>query len=332
MPKATLEKSDVLDALAHFRAQGVMRPGLLRLQKHIGRGSIPRLRRLLHEIELEQLEQLAPALLERVPDPISMAAARLWAEMTQSLEAKEQEIEAQTQARLAALQERLDKADAALNAQREQYEQQQVEYRALGEQHARLEQQFQAQSQALAVKTQETSHLMRELAQAQEQIRHLRAEQAEQAKHAAQREAQYVARLDIERQRSQDEARAYQQRLEEKQSQLAAVQDALAAVRAEQAAQRAQQDTLERQLKQQLLEQAEQLDSLKAHRAEQQAYAEGLQNSLAYVMAHAEDWRQSCVNAQKRNTHLEAALRKAHQQISYLVKKQQNTANPPAEQ
>lgn len=95
MTRATVSKHDVAKALEEFRRQGLPPPGLHRLRQAIGHGSLARIKRLQTELNLERGERLTPEALAKLPDPISEAAARVWAELETAAEAMQQGIEAE---------------------------------------------------------------------------------------------------------------------------------------------------------------------------------------------------------------------------------------------
>ncbi len=93
MAAPTVSKQDVREALEHFAAQGVRTPGLLRLQKHLGRGSLPRIKRLMTEIQNEQIAPLLPGATPP-PDVITAAVTSIWNEMETAVAEREKELEA----------------------------------------------------------------------------------------------------------------------------------------------------------------------------------------------------------------------------------------------
>lgn len=79
MAESTVSKEDVRAALEQLAAQGVHSPGLHRLQKHIGRGSLPRIKRLVGEIQNERVAALLPGS-KPIPDPITALVSAIWNE------------------------------------------------------------------------------------------------------------------------------------------------------------------------------------------------------------------------------------------------------------
>lgn len=88
-------KDDVREALQAFLRRGVVRPGLHRLRAEIGRGSFARIRRFVNEIDDENYERLSGKQVAKLPDPISAAAAKLWAEIEEASESLQTSIEKQ---------------------------------------------------------------------------------------------------------------------------------------------------------------------------------------------------------------------------------------------
>jgi len=85
MPAPTLEKQDVVTVLESYRQRGERRPGLLKLLDEVGKlkgldrkvGSIPRLKKLLDEIDLAETHQRFE-INKPLPDPISALASQLY--------------------------------------------------------------------------------------------------------------------------------------------------------------------------------------------------------------------------------------------------------------
>ncbi|MDH5230247.1 MAG: DNA-binding protein [Gammaproteobacteria bacterium] len=96
----TLEKQDVKTVLENYRSQGKPPPGLHRMLEEVGKlngldrklGSIPRLKRLLDEIRMDELAKVYPDR-KRLPDPISAAASDLYNEILKPFEQQLDEIE-----------------------------------------------------------------------------------------------------------------------------------------------------------------------------------------------------------------------------------------------
>lgn len=123
MTRPTVSKRDVAAALDEFRRQGLPQPGLHRLRQAIGRGSLARIKRLQAELALERGERLTPEALAKVPDPISEAAARLWAELEAANDALQAGIEAQLKQAEQAMAEERTQRDAALAGKAAELEQ-----------------------------------------------------------------------------------------------------------------------------------------------------------------------------------------------------------------
>lgn len=222
MTTTKLTKQEVREALETFRRQGLPRPGLHRLRETIGHGSLARLKRLLQEIDLETVDQLAPETVARLPDPITVAAARVWQELEAASDALQNTIEAnlhQAQAvmhdQLQGLRTSLADAESALEtADRD---------------NARLTAQLEASETARA-------RLAPELERAQAEAARLRAELGAEERQAAAREAALTNELDAERSARQQDARQAEKRFENLQASLDAARAEVAGLRESHAA------------------------------------------------------------------------------------------------
>jgi chromosome segregation ATPase len=228
MPAVTLSKDEVRNALQHFRQTGRPRPGLHRLLQHIGHGSIPRLKRLMQEIDLEEIHHLDRRLVEQLPDPVTLAAANLWNEMASAVEGLERDAETRIRDRIAAVQAREQEALAEIEQLKERLARAE---QAATEQAAAHEQEVNAHAQTAERLTQQSA-LAQRLAEELEREKHAHQEtrallSALDQKSMA-REGELLARIDTERQRTADEPRAAQQRLQQAQDETQALHATLA--------------------------------------------------------------------------------------------------------
>lgn len=92
MVAPTVSKQQVREALEAFAEQGVSSPGLIRLQKHIGHGSIPRIKRFVEEIKHEKIAPLLPGA-KPPPDSISAAVNAIWQDFEVAMAEREKELE-----------------------------------------------------------------------------------------------------------------------------------------------------------------------------------------------------------------------------------------------
>ena len=222
MTTTKLSKQDVRDALETFRRQGLPRPGLHRLRETIGHGSLARLKRLLQEIDLETVDQLAPETVAKLPDPITVAAARVWQELEAASDALQNTIEANLHQAQAVMHDQLqglrtslaDTESALETAERD---------------NARLTAQLEASETARA-------RLAPELERAQAEAARLRAELGAEERQAAAREAALTNELDAERSARQQDARKAEQRVETLQASLDAARAEVAGLKESHAA------------------------------------------------------------------------------------------------
>lgn len=311
MPQPTLHLSEVREALEHFRAQGVMQPGLLRLQRYIGHGSIPRLRRLLHEIQMETLDKLAPDMIERIPDPITKLAAQVWTEIENALEDKEQQLKDTAALEIEKAHVKVQALEQQLHALEDDCQTKQGEIDAEKQSVQALQDKLQAATEALMQAQQLGLSQKQECEHLHVQLQSQRAEQAQQAKYSAQREAKLLASLDMERQRSYDDALKAQQHLHQCQAQLASVQTQLAELRATHTGMQAQSKAQQARLEQQLQESRTLSEALAHQVRQQQEHVATLHHAHA-TLASQQDTMQHEIRAlEQKNQRLEAKLKKA---------------------
>ena len=95
MSAATLQKPDVRATLEAYEKAGQRRPGLHQILLDIGQrqgrtgrtGSIPRLKRLLAELDNETLGEYLPTSDRPIPDPITGLVTQLWAQLEKEFDA-----------------------------------------------------------------------------------------------------------------------------------------------------------------------------------------------------------------------------------------------------
>jgi len=105
--KATLSWDEFLNAYYELATAEQPDPGIQRLYKHLGKGSVYLITK--YKARLGELrKQALPLSTGKVPDPISALAGRLWQEIEQALQEKERDLEAQCRPQKAALQQTID--------------------------------------------------------------------------------------------------------------------------------------------------------------------------------------------------------------------------------
>ncbi|NOZ73339.1 MAG: hypothetical protein GXP38_15785 [Chloroflexi bacterium] len=122
MSAATLQKPDVRATLEAYEKAGQRRPGLHQILLDIGQrqgrpgrtGSIPRLKRLLAELDNETLGETLPKSDRPVPDPITGLVTQLWAQMETEFEALQAVLDAEHNVQLAEKDQALATATAAI--------------------------------------------------------------------------------------------------------------------------------------------------------------------------------------------------------------------------
>lgn len=115
MVAPTVTKQEVREALEAFASQGVSSPGLIRLQKHIGHGSIPRIKRLVEEIHHEKIAPLLPGA-KPPPDSITAAVNAIWQDFEVAVAEREKELEED----FAERRRQMDEEYSAMQAERDQ--------------------------------------------------------------------------------------------------------------------------------------------------------------------------------------------------------------------
>lgn len=201
MPReAALEKQDVLDALAHFRDQGVSQPGQLRLLRYFRDTgtpcSQPVLKQLLDAIRQDALQQdQQVALRERVPQNVSQSAKQLFEAVETQFTALREELLAEAHQLVDEAEAKWQDAQFALSEQVQLSEQAQRQCRQLQEALAEHEEelaelQYTQETERQAHHATQTAlaaaHL--HLQTAQEHVADLRKQLATQAQAYAQRE------------------------------------------------------------------------------------------------------------------------------------------------
>ena len=109
MTAATLQKPAVRATLEAYEKAGQRRPGLHQILLDIGQrqgrpgrtGSIPRLKRLLAELDNETLGECLPKSDRPVPDPITGLVTQLWTQLETEFEALQTALDAERDAELA---------------------------------------------------------------------------------------------------------------------------------------------------------------------------------------------------------------------------------------
>ncbi|HED14031.1 MAG TPA: hypothetical protein ENI62_10345 [Gammaproteobacteria bacterium] len=109
MSAATLQKPDVRATLEAYEKAGQRRPGLHQILLDIGQrqgragrtGSIPRLKRLLAELDNETLGEYLPTSDRPIPDPITGLVTQLWAQLENEFDALQAVLDAERDAELA---------------------------------------------------------------------------------------------------------------------------------------------------------------------------------------------------------------------------------------
>lgn len=271
MTAATVTKAQVAAALNEFRRQGKPQPGLHRLREVIGHGSLARIKRLRHEIELDRSEQLSPELVKKVPDPVSAAAARVWTE-----------IEAASDDLQAAIEQNLVKAQAVMHEEVAGVRKQLTEVRKALQQ---AEEGRANTEQALSLAETENARRQTELAHAEETVKRLRIELTTQANEAVAREATLNGRLDQEHQRRQADAKEALRRQDYLQGQLETVRDTLGKARETHAAYAAEMEANAKALAMQLKERDTRLAALNTEHQQVLKQAQKLEKDLARAQA-----------------------------------------------
>lgn len=197
MTRATVSKHDVAKALEEFRRQGLPPPGLHRLRQAIGHGSLARIKRLQTELNLERGERLTPEAVAKVPDPISEAAARVWAELEAANDDLQKGIEADLQQARQVMADEVQSMRAEVAAKGQALEQAKGEIQRLTTRLETTEEQRDGRTQAL------------------ERVKAEQAEERSNLRAAEERTAQLVAQLEEERTARQMDAKAAGTRLAE---------------------------------------------------------------------------------------------------------------------
>jgi chromosome segregation ATPase len=105
----TVTKAEVRLALEEFEAQGVTSPGLHRLQKHIGHGSLPRIKRFVGEIKGERIARFIPGA-KPMPDEVTAKISEIWTCFEEAINEQEAELE-----------DRISTEQLALEGERQQF-------------------------------------------------------------------------------------------------------------------------------------------------------------------------------------------------------------------
>lgn len=304
MPEAKLTKAEVKQALDDFRRSGLPRPGLHRLRAQIGHGSLARLRRLIHEIEEDEVGRLVPGGRVQLPDPISAKAAELWAELEAAFTARERQLEAELAAELAnkqaaleaaagerdRLAETVNRLQVELRDARALQVQQQARVAELEKTAAERQAQLGAQGALLTALREREADLKASLVQSGQETAAREQDLKRAVAHAHEQAAEARAQTARERQ-------AYE-------AQLAALRDTLAGYRESTQRTLVRLEESERVLKEQVAKQAKTIEALNAQ--------------LAASEADMERVRKDLQETAQRLTQYEAALGAKDVQISAL--------------
>jgi len=126
MPAATLEKQDVKTIFQRYIDQGKPRPGLLKTLDEVGSlkgldrkvGSIPRLKKLIDEIDMEEINARFD-LKKPLPDPITALASKLYNQLYEDFETVEARIRSEYTDDLAALTQQIETLHETIDNQQQ---------------------------------------------------------------------------------------------------------------------------------------------------------------------------------------------------------------------
>jgi chromosome segregation ATPase len=115
MPAAKINRDEVAEAIRILQNQGIPDPGVHRLRRFLGRGSVTTVARFKNELRQIELERLSPDKKRPLPDPVTELAQRLWEELLAAVEGVEQQVHETAEQRLDEKQQQLDRIEAERN-------------------------------------------------------------------------------------------------------------------------------------------------------------------------------------------------------------------------
>lgn len=221
MTRASVSLEDVGQAVQTLRAQGVPHPGIHRIRRLLGRGSTTTIAKLRDQWQARERAEIEARLTDSkprpLPNPLARAADDLWREMLAGVDEVEKEA-------IADAEERIRRADAQATAAAQTCDEQRSLAEARQARIEELEAEIQALTrtlsetrQALAAADTAASGAQERLVEAQRNEQSVRRDWATATQAAANRERELLGRLDAERQRSEEQARQWQQRLDTEQ-------------------------------------------------------------------------------------------------------------------
>jgi len=231
MPAAKINRDQVAEAIRILQNQGIPDPGVHRLRRFLGRGSVTTVARFKNELRQIELERLSPNKKRPLPDQVTELAQRLWEELLAAVEGVEQQVHETAEQDLAEKQRQLDAVATERNrAQKKNRElvQELATVREVAEQQRRQCHDLETTMSELNGRLSSHAALIEAL-QGREQD--LKAAMAESATRSAKREKTLSEQLSEERKRSFDAQQDASQQRQELESQLRVLRENLAGQR-----------------------------------------------------------------------------------------------------
>lgn len=231
MPAAKINRDDVAEAIRILQNQGIPDPGVHRLRRFLGRGSVTTVARFKNELRQIELERLSPNKKRPLPDPVTELSQRLWEELLVAVEGVEQQVHETAKQGLAEKQRQLDAVETELDQTRRknrEFAQELATDREVIEQQRRQCHDLETTVGELNGRLSSHAALIEAL-QGREQD--LKAAMAESATRSAKREKTLSEQLSEERKRSFDVHQDASQQRQELESQLQVLRENLAGQR-----------------------------------------------------------------------------------------------------
>lgn len=338
MAKTRLQKHDVRDAIAHFRATEGKIPGQHRLLQYIGHGSFVRLKKLLYELESEEAERLLPSG-KPLPDPITGLIDQLWAELDRYAQAREQDQDNRTAEALADMRRELAAAKADQEGLVAQLDAKHDALAAATQDNAVMAGRIHALETQLARTEGALSSRDQTLAAYDQQLDQARATLAAAEQQAATREAQWKAAIKNEEEKAFSQQQALNQHIAERDERVQELGKALEyfqqELRSSEDRRRKQEQqlaTLESELtriksalgkEQQQLSRANQaLDDARQAQADRDVHADRLEQENAVLTQRLEAAQSRNDTLQGQMSEFTEQLEQQSKQLSQLIKAQ----------